>query len=221
MEERIKQFIRILSEAPFLDSKTGIQYITKDTLIKKGYFVEDIIRMLQNFGKEKIIVAIVKDFSDCLTKKSKIEEIFFGKDKRKLIAFKLNREKLDKYLKGNCFDLKNRIEFDPQTKVIVCGEKRYGIKSKSKNDLLNILWEKRKIIVGNNANVITKKGEPFPKSALAVQIGIIDSAIKFDRKAKKVLKDDQTQLNRNFRKYSFPIRLKSFGDGYLLVETQY
>lgn len=223
-----EEFVQIVKIIDFMHCKFESYFPTTGDVFVSGDMFKNLSRIAVRFGIQKLYNdGYIMDLRNetleeyCLRVSKLPSAMGDHLDNKKGLSFKLNLDKFKKLVEeaNEHANKAKKLKFDPLNGVFVYGKNIYNIKSKTKIELIRKLWEEREIIkqVGNNEQTL-KKGEIFPKNALAVQIGIIDYADRFDNATKEALKEEQTQINRNFKKKNFPIKIRSVGNGYLLSE---
>lgn len=226
-----EEFVQIVKIIDFMYCKFESYFPTDGNVFILAESFDKLSRIAVRFGIQKLrddgYIGEMKNetMEEYCLRVSKLHSAMGDQlDNKKGLSFKLNLDKFKKLIEKVNENAKvnsaNKLEFNPLNGVFICGRNIYRMESKIKIEFIKKLWEEREIKPTGNNKQIIKQGKVFPKNALAVQIGIIDYADKFDNTAKKILKEEQTQLNRNFKKKNFPIKIRSVGNGYLLSEWQ-
>lgn len=91
-----------------------------------------------------------------------------------------------------------------------------GNKNQLRLKLLRALWNKRKVIKDGK---VKSKGMPFPSSAVAVQLGLIDDPQAFDKDAEAKDAFDSLVKNtvRTLRDKGFPVKIQKAGGVQIVI----
>jgi hypothetical protein len=107
------------------------------------------------------------------------------------------------------------IIFDKMNGSIMSGKEKYVPQTNIRRELLKILWENRRV---EDKAGIARKGTPWPKESLAVQIGLTTENRDYPR-ANKAFRSEMSQLNRIFKEKQMPLKLTMTG-GVLMTEQK-